>query len=97
MLGFKDANIYPFTPNVATARRLAGRQRRTAVLYTCNHSPCDRLAQIVKSEPRAIGIDVLVKTFPLDALFTRVATDGRAVRSRRGTTGSPTIPTRPTS
>ena len=36
MPGFKDVDIYPFTPNVSAARRLAGAQRRTAILYTHN-------------------------------------------------------------
>ena len=38
MPGFKDVDIYPFTPNVAAARRLAGTQRRTAILYTHNQA-----------------------------------------------------------
>ena len=62
MPGFTDAHVYPLTPNLATARRLAGK-RRTAVLYTCNQSPCDQLAQIIKANLAAIGIDVQVKTF----------------------------------
>ncbi len=39
MPGFKDVDIYPFTPNVSAARRLAGTQRRTAILYTAAR-PC---------------------------------------------------------
>jgi ABC-type oligopeptide transport system substrate-binding subunit len=46
------------------------------VFYTCNQSPCDRLGQIVKSNLAAIGIDVQVKAFPLDALFARTAAKG---------------------
>ncbi len=76
IFGYRDASIYPSTPGVATARRLAGTERRTAVFYTCNQSPCDRMAQIVKGNLAAIGIDVQVKTFPLGALFTRVARKG---------------------
>ena len=74
--GFRDVSIYPFTPDLAKARRLAGGKRRTAVLYTCNLSPCDQQAQIVKTDLATIGIEVQVKTFPLDALFTRVGTKG---------------------
>ena len=76
LFGFRDVGIYPFTPDLAKARRLAGGKRRTAVFYTCNHSPCDRMGQVVKSNLAAIGIDVQVKTFPLDALFTRVGRQG---------------------
>ena len=60
MPGFKDVDIYPFTPNVAAARRLAGTQRRTAILYTEQRGA--RLAQVIKQNLDAIGIDVVVKT-----------------------------------
>ena len=76
IFGYRDVHIYPFTPDLAKARRLAGGNPRTAVFYTCNQSPCDRMAQIVKSNLAAIGIDVLIKAFPLGALFTRAATKG---------------------
>lgn len=76
VFGFRDASVYPVAPNVARARRLAGGKRRTAVFYTCNHSPCDQMAQVVKTDLATIGIDVQVKTFPIDALFTRVGRTG---------------------
>jgi YVTN family beta-propeller protein len=62
MPGFKDVDIYPFTPNVSAARRLAGAQRRTAIFYTNNDVTAARFAQIVKLNLGAIGIDVVVKT-----------------------------------
>jgi peptide/nickel transport system substrate-binding protein len=76
IFGFRDVTIYPVIPNVAKARRLAGGKRRTAVFYTCNHSPCDQMAQVVKTDLATIGIDVQVKTFPIDALFTRIRRKG---------------------
>ncbi len=76
MPGFKDAHIYPFTPAVAKARRLAGGKRRVGVLYTCNQSPCDEIAQTVKTNLAAIGIDVRVRAFPISALFTRLGRPG---------------------
>jgi YVTN family beta-propeller protein len=76
IFGYRDAHIYPFTPDLAKARRLAGGKRRTAVLYTCNQSPCDNIAQIVKRDLATIGIEVVVKAFPLDAMFKRVGTKG---------------------
>jgi len=72
MPGFKDVDIYPFRPDLAAARRLAGKQQRTATLYTCNTSPCDQLAQIVTNNLGAIGIDVETKRFPFDAMFARI-------------------------
>jgi peptide/nickel transport system substrate-binding protein len=76
MTGFKDASVYPFTPDLTEARRLTGGLRRTAVLYTCNKSPCDRLAQVVKTNLSAIGIDVVTKSFPTEALFARTVKPG---------------------
>jgi len=60
MPGFKNARVYPFTPDVARATRLAGKRRRIAVLYTCNQSPCDQLAQTITTNLAAIGVDVQV-------------------------------------
>jgi peptide/nickel transport system substrate-binding protein len=71
--GFRDARIYPFSPDVATARRLAGGKRRSAVLYVGDKRPFDRLAQVVKANLGAIGIDVQVKVVPFPgAYFTRL-------------------------
>ena len=76
MPGFKDVRIYPLTPQVATARRLAGQKRRTAVLYTCNTSLCGQLAQVVKANLAAINIDVQVKSFPTNVYFARLGRQG---------------------
>jgi YVTN family beta-propeller protein len=72
MPGFKDVDIYPFTPDLAAARRLAGKQQRTATLYTCNRPVCGQLARIVTANLAAIGIDVVTKRFPFPALTTRI-------------------------
>jgi YVTN family beta-propeller protein len=74
MPGFKDVDIYPFSPDVSAARRLAGAQRRTAILYTHGCSACPQFAQIVKQNLGAIGIDVVVKT-PSD-MTVRMARPG---------------------
>jgi len=74
--GFTDAHIYPFTPDLAFARRLAGGKVRKALLYTCTISPCDAQAQIIKANLAAIGIDVQVRSFPPEQLFHRLATKG---------------------
>ena len=74
--GFRDVDIYPFAPDLARAKRLAGEQRRSAVLYTCDRPPCDRLAQVVKTNLAAIGVDVQVKAFSFSALFERLPRKG---------------------
>jgi peptide/nickel transport system substrate-binding protein len=77
MPGFKNAHIYPYEADVAAARRLLGPGfHRAAVLYTCNRSPCDRLAQVLKTDLAAIGIDLQVKTFPFTAMVARIGRPG---------------------
>ena len=76
MPGYREAQIYPFTPALSDAKRLAGGQRRTAVLYACNASPCDRLAQIVKTNLGAIGIEVVIKAFPIEVIWESLAKPG---------------------
>jgi YVTN family beta-propeller protein len=74
--GFRNARIYPLDADVARARRLTGGRRTHAVLYACNKSPCDRLAQVVKTNLAAIGMDVDVKAFPFPTLFERWSRKG---------------------
>ena len=74
--GFVDARAYPVTPDLAKARALAGTKVRTAVLYTCNVSPCDEQAQIVKNDLAKIGVHVEVKEFPYQTLQARIARPG---------------------
>jgi ABC-type transport system substrate-binding protein len=59
--GFRDARIYPFKPDLAKARRLAGPERRTVVLYVINEPGQVRFAELVKANLRRIGMDVQVK------------------------------------
>ncbi len=76
MPGYRDVHVYPVTPYLAKARALAHEHGRTAVLYTCNQSPCDQEAQIIKNNLAAIGLSVLVKAFPFQEVFKRVGTPG---------------------
>jgi peptide/nickel transport system substrate-binding protein len=70
--GFEDAAVYPLGgPDLESARRLTGGRRRQAVLYTCNLPGCTRHGQILKSNLRAIGIDLTVRELPLGAMFER--------------------------
>ena len=71
--GFQDARIYPFGPNLEKAKRLAGGQRRTAVLYAYNEPDSARVAQIVKNNLKAIGIDVDIKLFSRGVFFKRTS------------------------
>jgi YVTN family beta-propeller protein len=70
--GFRNVRLYPSTPDLAKARALMHPGRRTAVLYTCNVSPCAEQPQIVKTDLAAIGLEVRIQTFPSDNLFARL-------------------------
>jgi YVTN family beta-propeller protein len=75
--GYKNVHVYPLTPDLAKARRLArGHAGATVVLYTCTLSPCPEQALIVRTELAAIGLRVEIKTFPAYALSTKLATPG---------------------
>jgi YVTN family beta-propeller protein len=76
--GFRDAHVYPFTPDLQTARRLAGPRRRTAVMYTCNDANCKQVAALVSANLAKIGIEVRVKTFNGNGYFQRLAKPGAA-------------------
>jgi YVTN family beta-propeller protein len=58
--GYRDASVYPTTPDLATARKLARGRGGTAVLDTCDASPCPEQAQIVKTDLAAIGLQVQI-------------------------------------
>jgi YVTN family beta-propeller protein len=71
MPGFVEADIYPFEPDLRTARRLAGRLRRTVHLYTPRGDSTEQLAEIVKSNLKAIGMNVDVTTINTFEVFGR--------------------------
>ena len=74
--GYTNAHVYPLTPNLAKAKSLAPGNGRKAVLYTCEAPTCALQAQIVKTNLRAIGLDVVVKQFPVMKLQAVTASLG---------------------
>jgi YVTN family beta-propeller protein len=74
--GFRDSHIYPFRPNLATARRLARGTHATAVFYSCTTPNCSQHAAIIRKNLEAIGLRVDVHEFPLGELLTRLHTKG---------------------
>jgi YVTN family beta-propeller protein len=63
MPGFEDVDVYPLEPNLRKARALAGARRRAVRLYTPKLDFTEQLAEIVKSNLEAIGMDVDIRTF----------------------------------
>jgi peptide/nickel transport system substrate-binding protein len=74
--GFRDANIYPFRPDLAMARRLARGTHATAVFYSCTTPNCRQHAAIIRENLEAIGLRVDVREFPLGELLTKLRTKG---------------------
>jgi peptide/nickel transport system substrate-binding protein len=74
--GFHDAHIYPLTPDLVRARRLALGHGGRAILYTCEQPDCRAVAQLIQTELRPIGISVEIKVLPGFAVNSRVATRG---------------------
>jgi len=77
MPGYRDNHFYPLGGDVARAKQLAaGHQGATVVLYTCEVTPCQEQAQIVKSNLAAIGLRVEINTWPSGTLFAKVNKPG---------------------
>jgi peptide/nickel transport system substrate-binding protein len=75
--GYTNPRVYPLTPDPAKAKALArGHAEASAVLYTCDASPCDQQAQIIKTDLAAIGLQLQVKAFPDQTLYAKTATPG---------------------
>ena len=74
--GFRDEHIYPLRPDVAAARRLAGRGRHTALLYCYLGGGSPQAARIIVKNLAAIGIDVHVKCFPGDQFWVHMLRPG---------------------
>jgi peptide/nickel transport system substrate-binding protein len=74
MPGFRNVRLYPSTPDLAKARRLAGPERRSVTLYTLSGPAHVRFAEIVKANLRRIGIDVQIKAS--GDLFVRIGRQG---------------------
>jgi YVTN family beta-propeller protein len=75
--GYTNTRTYQLTPDLAKARALAaGHTPATATLYTCNVTPCDQQAQIIKTDLAQIGIQLQVKTYPDQTLYTKTLKPG---------------------
>ncbi len=74
--GATDSHVYPLTPDLRRAKRLAGHVHAVAVMYTPNVPPWLQEAQIVRRDLRPLGIDVQVKEMPVGDFFARIGRRG---------------------
>lgn len=73
MPGYAPAAIYPLGhPDLATATRLAHGHGGHGVIYTFTNPPGPQLAQIVKNDLQAIGIEMDIKQFGKPEMYTRL-------------------------
>jgi YVTN family beta-propeller protein len=74
MPGYQPAAIYPLGgPDLATARRLVDGHGGHGVIYTFTKPPGPQLAQIVKNDLHAIGIEMDIKQLGKPAMYTRLS------------------------
>ena len=66
--GFRDTHVYPLTPDLAQAKRLARGHGGRAVLYAGVEAGPRQIAQLIKAELASIGLDVQIKSFPSFAI-----------------------------
>jgi ABC-type transport system substrate-binding protein len=83
VLGFRPGRIYPLTPDLATARRLAGGRSRHAVLWYCINglfgNPAQgRIAQLIRSQLAQIRIEVSIVRSNCNQAFRYDRTSRRA-------------------
>jgi YVTN family beta-propeller protein len=70
--GYREIGPYPSRPDLAKARALAsGFARTRIVLDTCDYAPCGAQAQIIKTDLAAIGLNVIVRTFSISAMYSQ--------------------------
>ncbi|MHB8690715.1 MAG: ABC transporter substrate-binding protein [Solirubrobacteraceae bacterium] len=73
MPGYEPAAIYPLgRPDLATAKRLARGHGGHGVIYTFTGTLGLQLAQIVKNDLHAIGLEMDIKQFGKPAMYTRL-------------------------
>jgi DNA-binding SARP family transcriptional activator/ABC-type transport system substrate-binding protein len=74
--GYRDEHIYPLTPDLTTARRLAGRGRHTAVIYCWQGAGGPQAARILAHDLAAIHIQAQVHCWPGNQFWSRILTPG---------------------
>jgi len=74
--GYRNAHVYPVTPDLAKARALATGHGRTAILDTANFPPLPQQAQVVKTDLAAIGLRVQIQILTLQTLVPRLTKHG---------------------
>jgi peptide/nickel transport system substrate-binding protein len=74
--GYQPVTIYPNTPDVAKAKELMGGKTAKAMLYAGNDPVSKAQSELIRTNLKAIGIDVTVKNFTFSVQINKAGTRG---------------------
>jgi ABC-type transport system substrate-binding protein len=77
--GFKNANIFPFRPNLAQARKLAGGAKHNVTMYTTTSPIGTNQGVLVQSLYKNIGLNVDVNRYGTSTMYKKCGTKSEAV------------------
>jgi ABC-type transport system substrate-binding protein len=77
--GYKNANIFPFRPNIAAAKKLAGNAKHNAVMYTTTSPVGTNQGVLVQSLYKNIGLNVDVNRYGTSTMYKKCGTKSEAV------------------
>jgi peptide/nickel transport system substrate-binding protein len=72
--GYKNANIFPFRPNIAQAKKLAGGGKHNATMYTTTSPIGTNQGVLVQSLFKNIGINVDVNRYGTGTMYKKCGT-----------------------
>jgi peptide/nickel transport system substrate-binding protein len=76
--GFKNANIYPFRPNIAQAKKFAGSGKHNVTMYTTTSPIGVNQGVLVQSLFKNIGLNVDVSRFGTSTMYKKCGTKSEA-------------------
>jgi peptide/nickel transport system substrate-binding protein len=76
--GFRNVNIYPFRPNIAKARQVAGGGSHNATMYTTVSTIGANQGALVQADLKLIGINVDVQKFSTSTMYKKCGTKSEA-------------------
>jgi ABC-type oligopeptide transport system substrate-binding subunit len=76
--GYKNANIYPFRPNLAAAKKLVGGGKHNVTMYTTTSPIGTNQAVLVQSLYKNIGLNVSVNRYGTSTMYKKCGTKSEA-------------------
>jgi peptide/nickel transport system substrate-binding protein len=76
--GYKNANIYPFRPNLVAAKKLVGNAKHNVTMYTTTSPIGTNQAVLVQSLYKNIGLNVSVNRYGTSTMYKKCGTKSEA-------------------